>query len=121
MADRREPVPHNSRRACLCRDGSYSKKCCGGDYYNQGIGNITGDGNGESGYIGYRVEACADQHTHNVHIHGTTLEVGQVYYLELENNHNACYKILSRRNSEGIHIESASIAYVDCATCTAAN
>lgn len=43
-ADRRTPIPHNERRACLCRDGRYSRKCCGKDYYNQGIGNITGDG-----------------------------------------------------------------------------
>jgi hypothetical protein len=40
----RHAVPTNDRRACLCRDGSYSKKCCGKDYYNQGIGNVTGDG-----------------------------------------------------------------------------
>jgi hypothetical protein len=31
-------VPQDDRKACLCRDGSYSKKCCGGDYFNQGIG-----------------------------------------------------------------------------------
>jgi|TARA_B100001059_G_scaffold56521_1_gene51548 uncharacterized protein YchJ len=37
-------VPRDSKRACLCRDGSYSKKCCGEDYYSQGIGNVTGDG-----------------------------------------------------------------------------
>ncbi len=41
---RNEPVPQDGRRACLCRDGhTYSRKCCGGDYFNQGIGNITGD------------------------------------------------------------------------------
>jgi hypothetical protein len=32
-------VPQDDRRGCLCRDGSYSTKCCKGDYYNQGIGN----------------------------------------------------------------------------------
>jgi hypothetical protein len=32
-------VPQDDRRGCLCRDGTYSTKCCGGDYYNQGIGN----------------------------------------------------------------------------------
>jgi hypothetical protein len=37
----KEPIPINSRRGCLCRDGSYSRKCCGQDYYSQGIGNIT--------------------------------------------------------------------------------
>lgn len=28
--------------ACMCKDGSYSKECCEGFIYNQGIGNITG-------------------------------------------------------------------------------
>lgn len=41
MKDRRTPVPHNGKRACLCRNGTYSANCCGGEYYNQGIGNIT--------------------------------------------------------------------------------
>tara|TARA_R110002049_G_scaffold42653_2_gene126889 strand:+ start:1125 stop:1277 length:153 start_codon:yes stop_codon:yes gene_type:complete len=40
----RYAVPRNNKRACLCRDGSYSRKCCGKDYYSQGIGNVTGDG-----------------------------------------------------------------------------
>jgi hypothetical protein len=36
------PIPKDKRRACLCRDGvTYSKDCCGDDYMNQGIGNIT--------------------------------------------------------------------------------
>lgn len=35
----RFPVPQNNRRACLCRDGSYSTKCCDpDDYFSQGIG-----------------------------------------------------------------------------------
>ena len=39
---RNEPVPQDRRRGCLCRDGqTYSRDCCGGDYFNQGIGNIT--------------------------------------------------------------------------------
>lgn len=34
-------VPSGDRRACLCRDGSYSKKCCDSDdYFGQGIGSI---------------------------------------------------------------------------------
>lgn len=34
-------VPSHDRRACLCRDGSYSKKCCDpDDYFAQGIGSI---------------------------------------------------------------------------------
>lgn len=32
--------PRESRRACLCPDGTYSRKCCKGNMINQGIGNI---------------------------------------------------------------------------------
>jgi len=41
MADRRSPIPHNNKNACLCRDGSYRKDCCGESYFSQGIGNVT--------------------------------------------------------------------------------
>jgi hypothetical protein len=34
--------PKNSRRACLCADNTYSRKCCDGSLQAQGIGNITG-------------------------------------------------------------------------------
>lgn len=34
-------VPQDNRRACLCRDGSYSTKCCNPeDYFAEGIGSI---------------------------------------------------------------------------------
>jgi hypothetical protein len=34
--------PKNSNRACLCKDlETYSKKCCDGTLWAQGIGNIT--------------------------------------------------------------------------------
>lgn len=33
--------PKNGRRACLCPDGTYNKKCCDGSLQAQGIGNIT--------------------------------------------------------------------------------
>ena len=42
--DRRYAVPHDSKRACLCRDGRYSRECCQESYFSQGIGNVTGDG-----------------------------------------------------------------------------
>lgn len=39
MANFRYPVPQNDQRACLCRDGSYSRECCDpDDYFSQGIG-----------------------------------------------------------------------------------
>lgn len=39
--DRRTPVPHGSKRACMCEDGTYSRKCCGQSYRSQGIGSVT--------------------------------------------------------------------------------
>jgi hypothetical protein len=32
--------PKDSYRACLCKDGSYSKECCEGELINQGIGAL---------------------------------------------------------------------------------
>lgn len=33
--------PTNDKRACLCPDNTYSRKCCDGSLQAQGIGNIT--------------------------------------------------------------------------------
>ena len=33
--------PQSNGRACLCDDGTYSKKCCDGSLWAQGIGRIT--------------------------------------------------------------------------------
>ena len=33
--------PKSSKRGCLCKNGTYSTKCCKGNMINQGIGNIT--------------------------------------------------------------------------------
>ena len=35
------PSPKNDKRACMCKDGTYSRKCCDGSFQAQGIGNIT--------------------------------------------------------------------------------
>ena len=37
----RTPSPQNDNRACMCKDGKYSRKCCDGTLRSQGIGNIT--------------------------------------------------------------------------------
>ena len=37
----RIPSPQNDKRACLCKDNKYSRKCCDGSLRSQGIGNIT--------------------------------------------------------------------------------
>lgn len=114
------PSPKNDKRACMCKDGTYSRKCCDGSFQAQGIGNITGESLTGVWY-GYNVTACSDQHTHHVHIHDTQLTVGKTYYLTLENNHNECYTIDSTSHAEGIHVNSASVLYDDCAECEAAN
>lgn len=36
--------PTGGKRACLCKDGTYSKDCCKGDAINQGIGSLVGQG-----------------------------------------------------------------------------
>lgn len=33
--------PSGGRRGCLCKDGTYSRKCCDGSLQAQGIGSIT--------------------------------------------------------------------------------
>ena len=38
------PSPKGGRRGCLCKDGKYSKKCCGGSLEAQGIGKTAGTG-----------------------------------------------------------------------------
>tara|TARA_R100001460_G_scaffold85585_2_gene126864 strand:- start:194 stop:340 length:147 start_codon:yes stop_codon:yes gene_type:complete len=30
--------PRNSKRGCLCKDNTYSSKCCNGGLHEQGIG-----------------------------------------------------------------------------------
>jgi hypothetical protein len=117
MSSRNLPIPKGSKRACLCRDGSYSRKCCDKDYFSQGIGSITSTH--PTPYQGYRLERCSDLHQNNAHYHGT-LTIGAVYYMELENGHNSCYKVLEERTSEGIHINSI-VLYNDCSECIAAN
>ena len=31
--------PRGGKRGCLCKDGTYNRKCCNGDLQNQGIGS----------------------------------------------------------------------------------
>ena len=114
--------PRESRRACLCKNGRYSRKCCNGNMINQGLGKIYGEaGLSTSVWYGYIIESCDDQHTHHVHVHDTPLEVGKTYFFTLENGHNECYTVTEEKQSEGIHTESVSVAYDDCAECQAAN
>ena len=36
-------VPSGSRRGCMCKDGTYSRKCCDGSLQAQGIGSLYGE------------------------------------------------------------------------------
>ena len=38
------PSPKGGRRGCLCKDGTYKKKCCDGSVEAQGIGKTSGTG-----------------------------------------------------------------------------
>jgi len=35
--------PKSSRRGCLCKDNTYSRKCCDGSLQAQGIGSLYGE------------------------------------------------------------------------------
>ncbi len=39
-----QAVPSGSRRGCMCKNGTYSRKCCDGTLRAQGVGRITGEG-----------------------------------------------------------------------------
>jgi len=106
------------RKACLCKNGTYDVKCCDGSIWAQGIGRTTRD---VSSAYKYKITHCSTGHHHNVHIHGTELIVGNVYYFDFANaHHNGCYTVTETISGSGLHIDSV-VNYVDCAACIAAN
>lgn len=36
--------PEGGKRACLCKNGTYSSECCQGELINQGIGSLVDQG-----------------------------------------------------------------------------
>lgn len=42
MAKSKNSSPVGGKRACLCKDGTYSSECCQGELINQGIGSLEG-------------------------------------------------------------------------------
>jgi len=38
--------PEGGKRGCLCKDGTYSLKCCEGELINQGIGSTVSQSSG---------------------------------------------------------------------------
>jgi hypothetical protein len=39
--------PKDNRKACLCKNSTYSTKCCDGSLQAQGIGSLTSQGDSE--------------------------------------------------------------------------
>ena len=112
--------PTNNRRGCLCKNGTYSRKCCDGTLRAQGVGRITGESPSGNEYY-YRVQRCGHSQHKEIHLHDTQLVVGNVYYLHFENSgHSNCYTVLNVSSSGEHHIDIATL-YNDCTACLAAN
>lgn len=110
--------PSSSRRGCMCKNGTYSRKCCDGTLRAQGVGRITGEA--LKTYM-FRVEFCTGGHKHNVWSDTINLVVGNIYYIETQNaHHNGCYTVLRTTTEVGLEIATATL-YNDCTECTAAN
>jgi len=108
------------KRACLCKDGTYSRDCCDGGLWAQGIGNVTGE-QVEEGASKYKVQHCSSSVQRNIHIHEGTLSISGVYYLRFHNsNYDGCYTVLSTIDSSGLHVNSATL-YSDCTDCQTQN
>lgn len=120
--DRYAPSPKSNKRACLCPDGTYSRKCCDGSFQAQGIGNITGATHlPEAEDYSYNVQRC--NHNQHKHVHGSTqLVIGNVYYFDLDHDgHDGCYTVLSQdQTASGFHWNTVTL-YDDCSDCQAAN
>jgi|TARA_R110000824_G_scaffold49549_1_gene139092 hypothetical protein len=112
----RIPSPTGQSRACLCPDGTYSRKCCDGSLQAQGIGNIT-----KVSVTRYYTAINCSGGTKHIHTHDIELTVGNIYYLTfVHHNHTDCYTITATRDSGKFEVSSVS-AYSDCNACIAAN
>jgi hypothetical protein len=122
MAKSKETVsnssPKNKKRGCLCKNGTYSIKCCDGTLRAQGVGRISAEAPKQNMY---RVEFCSDGHKHNVWSDTISLVVGNTYNLILKNSHHTgCYTVLRTTTEVGLEIQSAT-SYDNCTACLAAN
>ena len=112
--------PKGGRRACLCKDNTYSIKCCDGSLRAQGIGSTTGLETTPTDY-GYKVQRCG--HSQQKHVHGSgELTIGNVYYFDLvHEGHSNCYTVLSRDDETSGFLWESVTAYNDCTECENAN
>jgi hypothetical protein len=44
MNETSKSSPRGGKRGCLCKNGTYSKKCCNGDLHEQGVGALVSQG-----------------------------------------------------------------------------
>lgn len=108
------------KRGCLCKDGTYSSKCCDGTLWSQGIGNISGE-SVDPDANKYTIQSCSDSTRRDIHLHTGTLTVDSVYFIRFQdNNYDGCYTVLSTTNTFGLHIKSATL-YSDCTDCQSNN
>tara|TARA_R100000353_G_scaffold50887_1_gene40403 strand:- start:3226 stop:3582 length:357 start_codon:yes stop_codon:yes gene_type:complete len=106
-------------RACLCKDGTYSKKCCDGDLWAQGIGNVNAEV--PSGSNKYVLTKCSDSTQVQAHISNNTLSINSVYFFRFQNNNiDGCYTVSSTNSSGGNQIKSFEL-YTDCTDCESQN
>jgi len=107
------------RKACLCKNGTYSVKCCDGSIWAQGIGRVTKTPDVVT--YKYRLTKCVTEQNRIAHIIGTELNVGNVYYFSFDNsNFDGCYTVTEAHTGSGQLVNSV-VAYVDCDACIAAN
>lgn len=115
--EHRTPSPQNDRRACLCADGTYSRKCCDGSFHAQGIGNVT---KATTTYY-YKIQLCGHSQSKEIYIEDVELTVNNVYYFNFAlNGHSGCYTVTAAKTS-GEHKINSVTSYSDCDACTAAN
>ena len=113
----RNPSPQHDSRACLCPDGTYSRKCCDGSYQAQGIGNIT---KATTTYY-YKIQKCGHSSQKEIYIIDVELTLNNVYYFNFVNaHHNGCYTVSEVKTSGDQKINSVT-AYNDCDACIAVN
>ena len=113
----RSSSPRNSKRGCLCRDGSYSRDCCDGEYFSQGVGSVTKTSTTRY----YNITNCTSGEILKIHTNGIELTINSIYYLLFTiNNNSGCYTVTSTRNNGSLEVYKAT-SYNNCNACISAN
>ena len=116
--------PKGGRRACLCKDNTYSIKCCDGSLRAQGIGSTVGEDLSGVWY-GYTVQRCSATDIHkkprSYARHRTNSRENILFNIRKQWSQCLLYGNSRTSRRAGIHINTASIAYDDCTDCENAN